>query len=162
MASKPDFIVSLRRSDIGAIQALPHRNDRTRILRTCTLRFAVASFGLLTASAAQAQNAKFLQSLRKIEPATRLEQVCDLEAMNRIKRETGMKADRAKSDVISSPHHNSHTLTANGAAFRAGAKWFELTFVCTGSPDHLRVTAFKYKIGKPIPESKWSSLGLWR
>ena len=72
--------------------------------------------------------------------------------MNRIKRETGMKADRAKSDVISSPHHNSHTLTANGGAFRAGAKWFELSFVCTGAPDHLRVTAFKYKIGKPIPE----------
>jgi len=128
------------------------------------LRPAFASIALLaaTTTTTQAQDAKFLRSLRKIEPTTRLEQICDLEAMNRIKRETGMKADRAKSDVISSPHHNGHTLTASGAAFRAGAKWFELSFVCTGSPDHLRVTAFKYKIGKPIPESKWSSLGLWR
>jgi len=116
------------------------------------LRSAFVSIALLAATTAQAQDAKFLRALRKIEPTTRLEQICDLEAMNRIKRETGMKADRAKSDVISSPHHNSHTLTANGAAFRAGAKWFELSFVCTGSPDHLRVTAFKYKIGKPIPE----------
>jgi hypothetical protein len=132
-------------------------HDRTHILRS-----AFVSIALLAATTAQAQDAKFLRALRKIEPTTRLEQICDLEAMNRIKRETGMKADRAKSDVISSPHHNSHTLSANGAAFRAGAKWFELSFVCTGSPDHLRVTAFKYKIGRPIPESKWSSLGLWR
>jgi hypothetical protein len=147
----------LCRHHIGSIPAFHRSNDRTRILRP-----ALASIALLVATAAHAQDAKFLQSLRKIEPTTRLEQICDLEAMNRIKRETGMKADRAKSDVISSPHHNNHTLTVNGGAFRADAKWFELSFVCMGSPDHLHVTAFKYKIGKPIPQSKWPSLGLWR
>jgi hypothetical protein len=147
----------LRQPRVGSISAFHHSEDRTHPLRP-----SFAAIALLAATSAHAQDGRFLESLRRVEPTTRLEQVCDLEAMNRIKRDTGMNADRAKSDVISSPHHNGHTLTANGGAFRASARWFELSFVCKGSRDHQHVIAFKYKIGKPIPESKWSSLGLWR
>jgi hypothetical protein len=121
----------------------------------------VAALALL-AVPANAQNQRLLDSLEKVEPNTRLEQICDLEAMRRIRRDTGKKVDRAKSDASGDPVHDGHTLTVKGGAFRAGSKWFELSFVCQGSPDHLHVTAFTYKVGEEIPESKWSSLGLWR
>ena len=64
---------------------------------------------LLLASPAFAIDAGFLASLNRLDPETRLEQICDLEAMSRIG-----KADRAKSDVVSHPIHSGNTLTANG------------------------------------------------
>ncbi len=103
-------------------------------MRLASTSPALASIALLAATTAQAQDAKFLRSLRKIEPITRLEQICDLEAMNRIKRETGMKADRAKSDVISSPHHNSHTLTANVAHFEPAQNGLSCLSSAPGRP----------------------------
>jgi hypothetical protein len=126
------------------------------------LKSAYVAALALVAVPANAQNQRLLDSLQKVEPNTRLEQICDFEAMRRIRRDTGKKVDRAKSDASSTPVHDGHTLTVNGGAFRAGGKWFQLSFVCKGSPDHLHVTEFTYKVGEEIPESKWSSLGLWR
>lgn len=116
---------------------------------------------LFLATSAHAQD-RFSKSLLKLEPATRLEQVCDIEAMKQIKRDLKLPVDRAKSDVSETPVHKRHTVTASGGAFRAKGKWYALSFVCTGTPDHLRVTSFTYKAGAEIPESKWEDLGLWR
>ena len=110
---------------------------------------------------ALAANDRFLASLRRLDPNTRLEQVCDLEAMNQISLR-GFAADRAKSDVMSRPRHGGDTLKADGGAFRSRGKWYRLSFVCHGSKDHLHVTSFQYHIGSLIPEKKWASLGLWR
>ncbi|WP_249780137.1 DUF930 domain-containing protein [Bradyrhizobium sp. dw_411] len=116
------------------------------------------AFGLLILSSpALAVDDRFLASLSRLDPETRLEQVCDLEAMNRIGR-----ADRAKSDVISHPIHNGNMLTASGGAFRQKGKWYQFSFVCKATPDHLKVLSFSYKAGELIPEQKWSSYGLWR
>lgn len=116
---------------------------------------------LLLGSTAQAQD-RFSKSLLMLEPATRLEQVCDIEAMKQIKRDLKLAVDRAKSDVSETPVHRGHTVTARGGAFRVKGKWYGLSFTCTGTPDHLRVVSFSYKAGDEIPESKWESLGLWR
>jgi hypothetical protein len=70
--------------------------------------------------------------------------------------------DRAKSDVVSSPKHTGNVLTGSGGAFRSGGKWYAFSFECKASPDHMKVLSFTYKIGEPIPESKWSAYGLWR
>jgi hypothetical protein len=112
---------------------------------------------LLLSSPAFAIDDRFLSSLNKLDPATRLEQVCDLEAMSRIGQ-----ADRAKSDVVSHPIHSGNTLTANGGAFRQKGKWHQFSFVCKATPDHLKVISFSYKVGELIPEEKWSNYGLWR
>jgi len=111
---------------------------------------------LILSSPALAVNDRFLASLSRLDPETRLEQVCDLEAMNRIDR-----VDRAKSDVISHPIHNGNILNASGGAFRQKGKWYQFSFVCKATPDHLKVLSFSYKMGELIPEEKWSSYGLW-
>ncbi|WLA52775.1 DUF930 domain-containing protein [Bradyrhizobium elkanii] len=109
-----------------------------------------------------AQDQRFLDSLRHVEPATRLEQVCDYAVMSDINRDTGRQADRAKSDVTSSPSHHGDTVIAKGGAFRSKGQWFSLSYTCKGTPDHLHVTSLQYKVGEAIPTSKWASLGLWR
>ena len=96
---------------------------------------------------------RFAASLKKLDPQTRLEQVCDLEAMSRIDRDANpYHPDRAKTDVISHPVHAGDTVTGKGGAFRSKGRWYSFSFACKGSADHMKV----------IPESKWAALGLWR
>lgn len=107
-------------------------------------------------SSAFASDPRFIASLRRLDPETRLEQICDYEAMTRISA-----ADRAKSYVTSAPLHKGDVLTANGGAFRRSGQWFRFSFVCRATPDHLRVTSFDFKPGKLIPQRDWQQYGLW-
>jgi hypothetical protein len=110
-----------------------------------------------------AGDARFLASLSRLDPDTRLEQVCDLYAMKQISRDDNpFHPDRAKTDVISHPRHSGNTVIGTGGAFRSGGRWYRFSFTCTGSADRMKVIAFKYKLGEAIPESKWASYGLWR
>lgn len=125
------------------------------------------SLVLLAATAAVtpslAMDPRFAASLKKLDRQTRLEQVCDLEAMSRIAKDSRpYRPDRAKTDVISHPQHTGDTVTGAGGAFRSKGRWYSFSFVCKGTPDHMSVLSFSYKIGEPIPESKWASYGLWR
>lgn len=118
---------------------------------------------LLAATPALAMDPRFAASLKKLDPQTRLEQVCDLEAMSRIAKDAKLyRPDRAKTDVVSHPVHRGDTVTGKGGAFRSKGRWYSFSFACKGSPDHMKVLSFSYKIGEPIPESKWAALGLWR
>lgn len=120
-------------------------------------------FGSLFATPSLAMDARFAASLKKLDPETRLEQVCDLEAMSRIDRDANpYHPDRAKTDVVSHPQHNGDTVTGKGGAFRSKGRWYAFSFACKGTPDHMQVLSFSYKIGDPIPESKWAAFGLWR
>jgi hypothetical protein len=118
---------------------------------------------MIGTTAALAMDPRFAASLKRLDPETRLEQVCDLEAMNRIGRDAKpFHPDRAKTDVLSHPVHVGSVLKGSGGAFRSKGKWYAFSFTCKASPDHMKVLAFSCKIGNSIPESKWASLGLWR
>lgn len=117
----------------------------------------------MTATAAAASDARFLASLSRLDPNTRLEQICDLYAMKQISHDPNpYHPDRAKTDVVTHPRHSGNAVIGTGGAFRSGGRWYQFSFSCTGSPDRMKVVAFKYKIGEPIPESKWAAYGLWR
>ncbi len=126
------------------------------------LRLAGIGFTMLVGWNSSA-TAGFEASLAKLDPETRLEQVCDLAAMKRIAGDKNpYHPDRAKSDVSVRPQHKKDTLIVKGGAFRSGGRWYQLAFSCTGSPDHMKVLSFSYEIGKEIPEAKWPQYGLWR
>lgn len=123
----------------------------------------LAAMTSIIADAASASDARFIASLSKLDPMTRLEQICDLHAMRRIDQDPNpYHPDRAKADVISHPRHVKDTVIGNGGAFRSHGRWYQFSFECKGSPDHMHVVSFTYKIGKLIPESKWADYGLWR
>lgn len=118
----------------------------------------------LATPAFAAPDARFMRALDKLDPKTRLEQICDLEAMRKMSASGSARArvDRAKSDVIMPPQHLGNTLVAKGGAYRAGGKWYQMSFTCKATPDHKTVLDFSYKTGAEIPAAKWASYGLWK
>ena len=123
---------------------------------------SVSAFTLTLVTSAGAADSRFLASLGKLDPQTRLEQVCDLAAVNQIgKKENLRKPDRAKANVITAPRVRGDTIEGTGGAFRSGGKWYAFSFKCKGSPDHLSVLSFTYKVGAIIPKEKWPEYGLW-
>jgi hypothetical protein len=100
--------------------------------------------------------------LRGLDPATRFEQACGIEAMNRIKKEAApYRPDRAVTAAVTEAKVKGDTMEGAGGAFRSGGKWYQFSFTCKASPDRMSVVFFSYKIGAAIPEAKWDSYGLW-
>jgi hypothetical protein len=106
---------------------------------------------------------QFYESLRRLNPLTRLDQICDYEAMLRIDRDPNpFRPDRAKAEVVSTSQRASDSITTDGGAFRSDGRWYVLSYTCKTSADQMTVTSFTYRIGKRIPESEWAKYGLWR
>jgi hypothetical protein len=117
---------------------------------------------ILAAPAAGAET-RFERSLKMLAPAERLEQICDYTAMKKINdAPNGLRPDRAVGDARSRIIVSKDTIEAKGAAFRSHQKWYELSYTCTASPDHMKVLSFEYKTGPAIPEDKWASYNLWK
>ena len=102
--------------------------------------------------------------LKSLDPKTRLEQVCDLEAMDRIgnDKSNNHEPDRALGEVTAATEMKGDTLIAKGGAVRSHSHWYKLSYICKGSPDHMKVLDFSYKIGERIPESQWEADSLWK
>jgi hypothetical protein len=105
---------------------------------------------------------RFYASLKRLDPSTRLDQICDYEAMLQLARDpNNYHPDRAKAEVFFSPRRGNNSIVANGGAFRSNGRWYALSYTCKTGADNLSVTSFSYKAGKFIPTSEWSKYGLW-
>jgi len=126
------------------------------------------AFGLAVVAAtifgatAVAADGRFERSLKMLAPEERLEQLCDYTAMTRIRTEAKQyRPDRAVANAMAEPKTSGNTLEVTGGAFRSQKKWYALSYRCTATLDRMSVVAFHFTIGEPIPESKWTSYGLW-
>jgi hypothetical protein len=112
---------------------------------------------------ASAGSPRMEKSLQKLDPSTRFEQVCDVEAMARIQRDRNrFRPDRAVTGALSEAKITGHTMQGAGGAVRSGGKWYQFSFVCRASDDFMKVHSFDYQLGAVIPEDKWEDYGLWR
>ena len=129
-------------------------------LTMCALLMVAQLFSAQLFSAqAQPMRDNFLE---KLDDATRLEQVCSLEAMLRMKRDkTPFRPDRAVIHAMAEPKRSGDTLAGEGGAFRSRRKWYQFSFVCKAEPGHMKVSEFTYKLGDEIPENKWEEYGLY-
>jgi hypothetical protein len=133
-------------------------------MKYSTLIVALAGLSIAASALASSQgDPRFYASLRRLDPETRLDQVCDYEAMLRIGQGPNrFHPDRAKAEVISSATRSAESVSTTGGAFRSDGHWYSLSYTCTTSRDHMKVISFTYQVGKLIPESQWSKYGLWR
>ncbi len=116
-----------------------------------------------SASASDKRQKHLENMLKRLDPATRLEQVCDVEAMKQINRDNrAFRIDRSVVSALSEPHVRGDTLSGAGGAFRSKGKWFQYSFTCKTTPDRLRVISFEYKVGDEIPQAQWSQHGLYQ
>jgi len=131
--------------------------------RTGTLLRAVIAFALLapTTSVAAAIDAKVERMLEQLDPDARFEQVCDLEAMQRIGKDKTYRPERTIVSALASPKVADTTMSGSGGAFKSKGQWYQFSFTCKTSPDHMQVLSFSYKVGEPIPQGEWEKNGLW-
>jgi hypothetical protein len=123
---------------------------------------SVTVFSVISA-ASFAADSRTAVMLRGLDPATRFQQACDIEAMSRIGKDaTSYHPDRAVIDAVSETKVSGDTMEGAGGAFRSGGKWYQFSFTCRTSPDRMKVVFFSYKVGTLIPEGKWEAYGLWR
>jgi hypothetical protein len=114
------------------------------------------------ATAADSANRRVENKLQHLDPATRMEQICAMEAMARVHKDKNpYRPDRAIIYALAAPVVKGDTMTGDGGAFRSKGKWYRYSFTCKASADHMAVSSFSYKIGDPIPEDKWETYGLY-
>jgi hypothetical protein len=127
-----------------------------------TLRRAVFALAFLAPVAtASANDSKVERMLKQLDPDARFEQICDLEAMQRIGKDKAYKPERTIVSALANPKIADSTMSGSGGAFKSKGQWFQFSFTCKTSPDHMQVQSFSYQIGEPIPEEKWEKSGLW-
>ncbi len=109
------------------------------------------------AGPALAMNAREKAELEKLDPATRLEQRCDVEAAERISHDkTGYSVDKVLAYAFSDPKAQANSIEASGAAFRSRERWYKLAYACKTDAEHINVLSFHYDIGAEVPESEWA------
>ncbi|MFC3075806.1 DUF930 domain-containing protein [Shinella pollutisoli] len=116
--------------------------------------FALAS----TAASAGTIDARVRSQLQKLTPDERLEQRCDIEAMDRIgAAKNGFRPDKVIAYAFGDPKLAGTTLKTRGAVFRSRGEWYRLSYRCEASADRLAVKAFKYRIGGKVPRADWAA-----
>lgn len=114
-------------------------------------------------AAEKPHDAKFERMLKQIDPSERFIQICSFVAAERISQDKSpYQPDRAVMDSISPAKIDGDTMVGDGAALRSHGEWYQFSFSCETSPDHMKVMSFNYQIGAKIPEGRWEELGLWR
>lgn len=128
------------------------------------LAFAIAAIAVSPALGKDRRQKQLEHALKQLDPATRLEQVCDAEAMKRIGKDhrKTYRPDRSVLSALSEPKVKDDTISGEGGAFRSRKKWYRYSFTCKTTEDRLRVTDFEYKIGDEIPPTQWSRHGLYQ
>jgi hypothetical protein len=104
---------------------------------------------------------KIRAALETFAPSERLVQLCNIEGLEQIRRGApSYDPDTLVSYAMSDPLTAGLTLSAPGAAVRSRRRWYEVAFKCTVASDLESVTAFEFKLGKPIPENEWEAHNL--
>ncbi|HWP15526.1 MAG TPA: DUF930 domain-containing protein [Xanthobacteraceae bacterium] len=124
---------------------------------------AVFALGLLApgVTVASAIDAKVERMLKQLDPDARFEQVCDLEAMHRIGKDKVYRPERTIVSALADPKVSDATMTGTGGAFKSKGQWYQFSFTCKTSPDHMQVLSFSYQVGEPIPPEQWEANGLY-
>src|SRR5204863_10015756 len=110
---------------------------------------------------ASANDSKVGRMLMQHDPDARFDQLCDLEAAKRIGKEKIYRPERAIVSALDEPKIAATTMTGKGGAFKSKGQWYQFSFTCQTSPDHMQVQSFTYQIGEPIPQEQWEKNGLW-
>ena len=116
---------------------------------------------LFCASAAHALEPRVIKQLNALTPDERREQRCDMEAMDRIRKEGEFRPDKVIAYTFADPVEKGNELKAGGAAFRSRGDWYRLKFKCKTGEKGLKVLSFDYRIGSKVPREHWEKYYLY-
>lgn len=121
----------------------------------------VFALAFLAPVAASASDSKVARTLKQLDPDARFEQICDLEAMTWIGKDKAYRPERTIVSALENPTVAGSTMSGTGGAFKSKGQWFQFSFTCRTTPDHMQIQSFSFQIGEPIPAEKWEKSGLW-
>ena len=102
------------------------------------------------------RNRETRQTLAALGSDERLIQLCNIEAMEQLKRwKAGFVPDHVVAYATADPSLTATSIRAPGGAVHAGGKWYRLSFGCTATADLGRVASFDFTLGRPIPRQQW-------
>lgn len=117
---------------------------------------------LFSAGAASAVDQRIVRELMALTPQERMEQRCDIEAMDRIKQEQkGFAPDKVIAYTFSDPEISGAKFKASGAVFRSKGDWYRLKFKCETDQQRVSIRSFDYKIGDIVPRDDWQQYYLY-
>lgn len=126
-----------------------------------TKSLPLAAIALLCAFPAHALDARVVKQLNALAPEERREQRCDMEAMERIRKDADYKPDKVIAYTFGTPVEQGNAIRAPGAVFRSGGEWYHLKYKCETGDQGLTVMSFDYKIGEQVPHEQWEKLFLY-
>ena len=102
-----------------------------------------------------------VNQLQRLDPEEELEQRCDIEAMDHIRKAGDYQPDKVIAYTFGDTTITGTTIKAPGAVFRSRGEWYKLKYTCSTGPKRLEITEFKMKIGSLIPRSEWQHYYLY-
>lgn len=99
--------------------------------------------------------------LAKMDPATRLVQVCDLAVMAKMSSRKDGITEHAMIDALKPPQLSGNSAAGDGGAFRRRNQWFQFSYTCVTTPDRMQTTRLDVQIKRTIPRSEWASKNLF-
>lgn len=123
---------------------------------------SAVALAIACAGSAAALDQRAIRQLQALDPAERLEQRCDVEAMDRIRRDQAdFRPDKVIAYTFADPVISGDRMKAPGAVFRSRGEWYRLKFKCEIEAQHLDVKTFEYVIGAVVPRQDWEALYLY-
>lgn len=120
-------------------------------MRNCLCLAAMALFGTIGPALAVDP------MLERLAPDDRFVQACDLAVMLSL----GNDADRAHIDALHRVSIRDHEASGDGGAFRRQGIWYEFSYHCRTTADHLEVLDLSTEVKRPIPETEWETYHLY-
>ncbi|WP_082434174.1 DUF930 domain-containing protein [Devosia sp. A16] len=156
-ASVPDGAVAAVTADTGEMAdgtapPAPSAEPDVATLELGALRSAKRFY--LEAMLSVPSMARARAMLETLPPERRLAQTCNIEALAQIGNAgEGFAPDVVMAEAYARSKMTGTQLTASGAIFRSGERWYGLAFDCTLSDDLTSVTAFSYRLGADVTDA---------
>lgn len=151
-ASSPPQLQTEARSEAPNAPAAPPSSEVQGMVTATHMRSA--------AVLADPRSAGARAALKTLDPDTRIEQVCNLEAMEQVRQwKAGSSPDYLVAYAMEDTKRTGAHLHADGAAIRISDHWYRFRYACTVGSDET-VTRFAFALGAEIPRTEWSDHGL--
>ena len=98
------------------------------------------------------------EALRGLAGGERNLQLCDLEALEQVRRaRPGMRPDALAPYAMASEKVRGNSVEVKGGAFRTEKTWYNIQFRCELDADSGKVASFAFLIGGAIPRDEWQA-----
>ncbi|PDT13855.1 hypothetical protein CO670_26315 [Rhizobium sp. J15] len=123
--------------------------------------FVIASQFFSEKVLADPRSKRAREALRQLSGSERNLQLCDLEALEQVRRvRPAMAPDTLAPYAMAAEKVSGNSVEVKGGAFRSKRKWYNIQFKCELDAGSGKVASFAFLVGDAIPESQWQEHNL--